>query len=345
MRLARHLLVVALLCALIAAPHAAAGAPPVTLVLATERGFPITGSQEWYQLLTRLGVAGLQIRSATGRDKPAVEKIGTKDAPHYAVTGILGADGTLHVPGGRFTLRDDARIKRWLENLSDQGVEGVTERRIAFGLLPKQLEAVNEDLKRPVGFTTRGVALRSAVERAGAGLEAPLVIDPASSGAMENVLVADELQELSRGTALAIMLRPAGLVLQPERPAGGRLQYRVAASRPGQEAWPTGWVAQQDKRRVLPALYELIDVEINGVPVAETLDALQQRLKVPFLFDHNALAMHNIDPRKVEAKLPAKRLTHSLILQRVLFQARLKWELRVDEAGKPLVWITTLKPA
>jgi hypothetical protein len=28
----------------------------------------------------------------------------------------------------------------------------------------------------------------------------------------------------------------------------------------------------------------------------------------------------------------------------VLFQAGLKYSLRVDEGGKPLIWITTLKP-
>ena len=36
-------------------------------------------------------------------------------------------------------------------------------------------------------------------------------------------------------------------------------------------------------------------------------------------------------------------LTYSLILQRILSQAKLKKELRTDESGKPFLWITTIK--
>ena len=42
---------------------------------------------------------------------------------------------------------------------------------------------------------------------------------------------------------------------------------------------------------------------------------MQERLKMPVLWDHNALALHGIDPAKIEVKLPAKKLTYSLILQ------------------------------
>ena len=38
-------------------------------------------------------------------------------------------------------------------------------------------------------------------------------------------------------------------------------------------------------------------------------------------------------------------MTYSQVLGKVLMQARLKYELRVDEADKPFVWITSVKPA
>ena len=41
---------------------------------------------------------------------------------------------------------------------------------------------------------------------------------------------------------------------------------------------------------------------------------------------------------------PAKKAYYATVLGQVLFQVRLKYSLRVDEAGKPLMWITTLKP-
>jgi hypothetical protein len=84
-------------------------------------------------------------------------------------------------------------------------------------------------------------------------------------------------------------------------------------------------------------------VEIDGVSVAETVTSVAPRFDVPILYDRLALEIHGIDPAKVQASLPAKRTSYSLLLQKVLFQARLKYELRVDDAGKPFIWITTVK--
>ena len=42
--------------------------------------------------------------------------------------------------------------------------------------------------------------------------------------------------------------------------------------------------------------------------------------------------------------LPRSRTTYSLALKKLLFQAGLKFEVRVDEAGTPFLWISTIKP-
>ena len=41
---------------------------------------------------------------------------------------------------------------------------------------------------------------------------------------------------------------------------------------------------------------------------------------------------------------PQSRTTYSIALRKMLFKAGLKFEVRVDEAGKPFLWVTTLKP-
>jgi hypothetical protein len=148
---------------------------------------------------------------------------------------------------------------------------------------------------------------------------------------------------VSSGTALAAMLRPAGLVLTPEQPAGQSLGYRISKSAAGRESWPIGWNPQEPARKVLPELFEFLNVEIEEIPLSDALDAIGGRLKVPLLLDRNALALHNIDPNKVEVSVPSKRLTYIQILQKVLFKSRLKHEVRVDEAGKPFLWITSVK--
>jgi hypothetical protein len=75
------------------------------------------------------------------------------------------------------------------------------------------------------------------------------------------------------------------------------------------------------------------------------VEAIQARLEVPVFYDRNAMALHGIDPAQSPAELPSKRISYSQTLNRLLSQAKLKYELRVDEAEKPFLWITSIKPA
>jgi hypothetical protein len=119
----------------------------------------------------------------------------------------------------------------------------------------------------------------------------------------------------------------------------------VVAAKPEAEIWPVGWPPERPAREVLPALFEWLNVNIEDTAVARVAEAIGKRMEVPILFDHNALARFGIDREEVKVSLPRARTYYARALERALFQARLKSELRVDEAGKPLIWITTLKPA
>lgn len=335
-----------LIAASISATALAANPPAsISFELATKPGLPVTASQQWYKTLTSLGISGLRIRQATSGDEATIEKQGTESAPRYRVVGILATDNVLHLPGGKFKSSDTDRLRKWLATVGDEGAEGVTERRAAFGLTPRQLSDVQDDLKRPVRFATAGVAADKVAARIAKGLTLPLVVDAAARRELAAVKVTDDLQGLSSGTALAAVLRPAGLALLPERPAGGELQLRVVAARAGGEAWPIGWKTKTGADKPLAELFEFLNVEIKETSVAEATSAIQARVKAPFLFDTAALARHGIDPAAVQADVPEKRMTYSQILGKVLMQARLKYELRVDDADKPFVWITTVKPA
>lgn len=317
----------------------------ISVELITAERMPVTASKDWYDLFTELGVSGLTIRSAGEKDEVSVEAVGRKDAPSYRVKGILRGNNVLYLPNGRFGLKDRAGLKQWLDNLADLGVAGVAEQRSAFGLLPAQLQEINADLSQQVNFSTVGKTAAEFVNACASQLKFAVAVDPAVVRDLQETKLTDELKGLSSGTALAAALRPAGLVLEPQRPAGGEIRYRIGKPAGGRESWPVGWKPQAANAKVLPQRFESIDVEINATPLTEALDGIAEQLKVAMLFDHNALALHGIDPAKVEVKLPPKKLSYSLIIQKILGQARLKCELRVDEAGQPFYWITTIKPA
>jgi len=312
--------------------------------------------QQWLQVLSRAGVKNVRIRAAQAADKVGIDVQGTAENRLYVVTGIVKSSEELLLPGGggygirtypptarRFSPRDAARLARWLDDLAKHGPEELREPRSAFGLTREQFEQVRKALARPVGFSTRGMTRRETVEKIGRGLTLPLEMDPKLAKTLEEDKVGEELSDLSCGTALAYVLRPVGLCLVP-RESGNSTVCAVIKAEPKLEVWPVGWEPEKPQPEVLPALYEFHDVNIQRVSAATALEEIGKRLKVPVLVDHNALARHGIDSGKALVSHPRGRTTYSLTLRKILFQAGLKSELRVDEAGKPFLWVSTVKP-
>lgn len=343
MRVVRTLsaLVVLILLAGTGPPLRAAG--EVRLELVGEARGSALAFQQWLQALSRAGITNVRIRSGKTTDTVGIEVRGTKDSPLYVVTGIVKSSEELLLPGGRYRRGDVARLARWLDDLAKLGPEDQRPPKSAFGLSPKQYEQVRKDLARPVGFPTRGMPRSEAVKKISRRLSLPLQIDPKLAKALEGDKVGEELSAFSCGTALAYVLRPMGLCMVPRLLDRGPV-YAVVKARPGLEVWPVGWEPEKPRPKVLPALFEFRNVNIQGVSAATALEAIGKRLEVPMLLDHNALARYGIEPDKVIVSYPGKRTTYGLVLRRILFQARLKSELRVDEAGKPFLWISSVKP-
>lgn len=343
MRHVPTILAIAIACTLPGAVRAADGNAAISMELVTERGLSVTASQDWYKVLSGLGVSSLRIRSGSG-EQPEVTTEGTKASPRYRVVGVLTRDNVLHLPGGSFKTTDAAGLRRWLSKLGEHGSEAVTEPSGAFGLVQRQLDAVTSELRRPVTTTTKGRPADKVVDAISKTLTSQVVIDAAARRTLAAATIQDELSGLSSGTALAIALRQAGLVLLPEKAGRGEVLYRVTPAGAA-SGWPIGWKSQAKPNVLLPDLFTYLNVEIKDISVAEALEAIEGRLKTPFLFDRNAMAVHGIDPSEAMADVPGKRMTYSQTLHRVMAQAKLKYEVRVDEAEKPFLWITTIKAA
>src|SRR5207253_3042149 len=102
--------------------------------------------------------------------------------------------------------------------------------------------------------------------------------------------------------------------------------------------------SDQPLAKALPQMFEMLNVEIEEMPVDEVLEPIGERLKRPVLYDRNAIALHSLDLSK-KVSMPGKKSSYSQILRKVLFQAGLQFELRHDEAGQKFLWITSVKPS
>jgi len=318
--------------------------PRVSLEIGMQSGVAPDTAHRWHKMLVDCGFDGLRIRSIRSGDQPDIELLGTEQRPSYKVIGILTGSEKLILPGGTFSSRDAAGLRGYLAMLRSDGIEGVTQPRSAFGLTGKQLQAVHEALAAPCDIDTKGDSPSRVIKQLARRIAVPLEIDEDAEETLDRGEdIRDEVEGLSYGTALATVLRPYGLVLVPHKPRGGDVRLVVTAARQGIDHWPIGWPLEGKRPQELaPVLFEFLTVEIDGVTIEAAIAAIGDRLELPLLFDHNSLALHRID-LTAPAKVPAGRTYYKRILDRVLSQAKLKSELRVDEAGQPFMWITTMK--
>ena len=113
-------------------------------------------------------------------------------------------------------------------------------------------------------------------------------------------------------------------------PAGAEAAHRLAA--------------EEGRKDVAPGMFEVLNVELDDIPLSQLLGVLGERLKLPMVIDRPALAAQQIDLAK-HVSLPAGQSMYAIVLRKTLFQLRLKYELRADDGDRPFVWITTsIKP-
>jgi hypothetical protein len=324
-----------------AGARASLGAGQVSLEVVTEERVSLTAQQEWGRRLAQAGLTNVRFHAKQVSDKTEIRNLGTQSAPLYQVVAVLAPDETLLVPGARFRAGDVAELKRWLDDLARNGPLESRPAKTAFGLEVAQFQQVEKDLSRLVGFSTAGVSRQEVIRRIRRQLSVPLGSMPERLPDDDNVV--EELSGLSCGTGLACVLRPMGLCLIPQAEKGG-VGYSIVPAKPGAEVWPVGWPPGKPPGEVVPAMMEFLNANVQGVPVTKVIEAVSGRVKLPALLDHNAMARWGIDPEKAIVKLPQSRTTYSLLLRNALAKARLKSEVRIDEAGHPFLWITTIKP-
>jgi hypothetical protein len=337
------------------ADTANAAGPPVELELVTEQGLQITAPQEWLQLLAGIGIEHVRIRGSQAADEPQVVNRGTSRAASYQVVGVLTSRDQLRLPGGTFTKADRARLKDYFARLAADGADAVAAPHVRFGLTEKELTAVLADLAQPIDFETKGMTPRAFIDRLQTKLSHKPSVNAEAEQAMRTAAPAvDELKGVAAGTALAITLRNCGLVMRPEKSRGQPVLYRIVVAGPevirgptlgkmaatDMQYWPVGWEPEKSPGEMAPSLFVSRNAEIDGYSLEEALAAIGPLLKIPMHLDRAALKTHRIEPEKLPVKLAKTRTTYKRVLDRILSQAHLGSEIRVDEAGVPFLWIT-----
>lgn len=262
------------------------------------------------------------------------------------VYAVLTRSGELLLPIGegvdRYRLSDRAKLKQYFERLETGGAASVNASRGKYDLTKAEFTDLFTRLKKPMPPIEADATLRDVIEVA--SRVARIDIKTSSSavaviaGQAEGV---ESVERLSVGTALAALLKQQGLALVGE--PGPRL--RVVALHDAKEPWPVGYDPEGSPTQTAPAIMEFLTVEVEGYTLAEALDAIGPNVTwkdrpLPIVWDRFAMRAAAIDPATIDVRFPRKRTFYKKLLDQLATQARLKLDLRVDEAGTPFLWLT-----
>ena len=330
-------------CMLSCAATSGSGAEvPVSLEVVTQPGVAVDGPQQWMQLLQdrEFALLHVRIRTAQGNEEPRIENLGTETHRAYLVTGVLTSGGRLALPGLALRYGQRQELTNWLMKLRTGGGEVVTAETSVYGLTARQLAMLQSALKKRVATSTKGRPVVEVVTY----LRQTIALDVewAAGAWTSDDKIQDEFEGLSCGTALAAAVRPHGLLVTPTGQGTRSVGLRIAGDAKPTDAWPVGTRATGGVADLAPALLKFINVEIVDQPLDETLNTIQQRLKIPFLYDHNMLARDEVDLR-AKVSMPPRKTFYKKILDELLFQKMLVCELRTDDAGTAFLWITSAK--
>jgi hypothetical protein len=319
----------------------AAAAPRVDLELAIEPGFPPTTIQKWHTTLAAAGADNFRLGGNNQR-KLEIETVPAAAGPTYRVYGVVTQRGEMLLPGGRFTVNDQSAVTRWINTLKTSGPPRKPgEKPAPFGMPADRLDAAAQDLAKVIDFSTAGITPIDLLTNLGNKLAYQVTADQSVAALLQkSEKIPGELKGLACGTVCSAVLRRDGLSLVPKLTSAGRVEYVVEKAAAGADVWPVGWAPERPLPELLPDLYSLRNVQIDGTPAAQVLQIIADRVKLPMIFDEQSLLLKKLDPTKAMVKIPEAKISYEGVLDRTLFQAGLKHEVRLDDAGKPFLWIT-----
>ena len=298
--------------------------------------------QRWMEMLSKVGAD--RVVSRTGlTGGPEIEETKLSSSSLVTISGVISGDKLL-LPGGSFSIRDKAGIRNLIQRIRDDGARVALAEKKAFGLTSEQLVGLHQLMQKQLNFNTRSMSAAEVVQNISRIVGREFNLDATARTALAgSAAVSEELNGISAGTALAVVLRPLGLVWQPRRLPGKPVELLIVDSQNSSENWPVGWPLEKPPVQIEPRLFERLQLEIRGYPLSDALNAIEKRTGVPFFYDHNSLAREGVELAETKVTLVQDKASFMVAIDKLLRQSKPKLfdELRVDENGRPFLWIST----
>ena len=319
----------------------------IGMQIETARGLSPLVIQQWAETLTRLRIKPLSIRSFRDQRKLEITETAQPAYRKILVKGLIDTRGRLLVPNQVFTTRDIRQLSQWLSELRKFGPRGSLEGKPLWGLPPKQWRNLQKILakawppqldllpmKQKITEIQRLSGLRIKIANQAIPELQRSVDDPSSPRPP---------RQLSQGTTLAYFLLQHHLAFTVHLTRDDEIWLEVLPHASCPSPWPVGWPAPSP-RKIAPSLMEFTpQIEFVDAELPRVLEAIEKQTKIPFLFDTPALETDAISLADVRVRYNNKRSFWKQVIDRSLFEGKLKSELRMDESDQPFLWVSTIR--
>ena len=315
----------------------------VILEISSNSSAGLGSQQRWMKMLQDVGADRVSSKTIP-QGAAGVEESELRGTRLIKIRGFI-ENSKLVLPSGSYRLSDSAKIRDLLQKFRDDGTDTTLAEKHDFGLTRDQLIDLATKFANPVAEPTKGKPLLATVDAIALKTGLTFVRDPSARSALSGEeKVTQEFKGMASGTALAALVKPLGLVVEPSREQGQQVKVHIKRAQDSKQSWPIGREPESSPSVAEPKLFAKMPIGIKNFPLDKVMEAVQKKAGLPFIYDEQAITAEGVDVAKTKVSITNKNGVLMVMIGRLLRQTTpksLTKELRVDDAGQTFLWITT----
>ncbi len=302
-------------------------------------------SQEWGRAFQELGYS-VKFRAPRAGEAPRVEDLDGDDFLATRVVAAMAADGSIRIGKQKFDIESTKLLTQALDEIQRHGAKGPPDSNPTWGLTDEQFQEVTHLLGVPVENPVELQSSILAVESVGRPASMRLKFTAAArlqavAQRPESAPETIELQGFTKGSAIAIILAQYGLGFRPRYVAPGQYDLEIDLGNESSNLWPIGWKPVQSFSEILPAYFRAIPLDVEDVEVSALVGAISEKIEVSHFSSAYALSAKGLNMNTLKYTRKDDRISPARLLTAVGDKLELGFDVRVDEAGKLFLWVTT----
>ncbi|VAX36445.1 hypothetical protein MNBD_PLANCTO02-481 [hydrothermal vent metagenome] len=302
-------------------------------------------AQQWAKTFAQLGTS-CRVHQPLLNDKPEIKETKRGKLRFVTLIGFLDDKGTIHFPGKTFSQRDTGRLKDWLQEVKSYGAQGAPKGQPVWGLSRKQFDPLHTSLAKKVEKDLFAIPLSQAIKKLDLPAKYRIRITAEAQQKWKTILekkslVRQPVKGFSKGTALAIILNDHKLGFRPLRTPSGSIELALVMQADDADTWPIGWKAKTPFPKIVRKLYRYVPIELEKVKLLDLLHAISVKIEIPVLIDYYHIEKNKIKIKKILISFPARKTSWHRLLGIAIIPNKMTRKYKIDEAGKPFVWVTT----